>query len=613
MQPSGQPTVRPTNQPSMHPSHERNVYNPSLFPSTVYPSFASDSLQLNAAYMNAAATKITINIVFEKSIFIFEDNFVCSTVFVFLDANSANCSAVTMNSRNITFEAALDIHSKLHVGAIVGLDPKYGSSTIAIRREFNIPISSKPVIIGIVPTLIQSCTNLKLDFTSSYGQLSGKQWYNSSISVVAAHNQTLGFKLDMFLKLTDSPFTRAMTIPNTMLLSNAETTQVETLIFSVEACNVLLLCTAKTFIVSVSYMEEVSPVVSIAGTSSRSITTDSSITIYSTAYIPLCGDAKRITGLKFQWRFVKFVDDGEIEVLMRSSTSSKMTLSPYSLQSGYWYRLDLTVTDVTTNKMSLPSSILIQVIPSNPILKVLPSSLLNAATHFLRMGTSLLIDASSSIDPNNESDNLSFAWKCEQYVGSSSAETLPCMIALAAVMIDGKVDAGLRIYGNDTALNTTSRIILNLSSKDNRTTSTAFLIRIVDSSTPLISILSPTSTNSKVNTKHQLIILGRIETVNACNALWSLMDSDVSAESLNALTLTPLVVPLMAFSSQTVNLVLKKNVLQQGLRYQFSLSCGSTIAMVSVTTNRSPQGGVYFIDPTDGMELSTIFSFITSG
>lgn len=65
------------------------------------------------------------------------------------------------------------------------------------------------------------------------------------------------------------------------------------------------------------------------------------------------------------------------------------------------------------------------------------------------------------------------------------------------------------------------------------------------------------------------------------------------------------------------NLVLAPNALQEGLTYQFRLDIitpyGSAFAVLSVTPNLHPFGGVFSIFPSSGVALATPFLLQSNG
>ena len=508
--------------------------------------------------------------------------------------------------------------SSFHVGEVIG----YQYSYAVVERSEAVPSSSQPSVSGIVPAALPACSNLNMDFSSTSGQLSGKQWYNVSISIIASQNQTQADVITSYLSATYFPFStkffkQPVSVPSIYLLPGVEEEEEDTYTISIQVCNILLLCDAKSFVFyTSSALTSSPPITSIAGNSVRSITRATGLTLYSTLYVPLCGTEKRTSGLIAQWSVFEIKDNVKVLTSSYNSTSSssgsKLYLAPNTLPSNSRYVIELAGFDTVTKlKSQIVSAVVINVAASSLVVSLSPLSITGGKTQLLRVGNNLVVDASTSFDPDDvnpgsSTSALRFTWYCRW------SNSPLCPLSMNRITINGINDVGLRLTANSTAFNTTSLIILTVSAGvTGRNSSVSFKVQVIGAEAPLISFTTTASSVSNVNTANRLTLLASVQTLSSCSAMWSVNDSSIMIEMRSsAYALTPLSV--FVSGSSSVNLVLSGNLLQAGSNYVFSLTCGGSTGKIVVTTNNIPQSGVYMVSPSEGVELSTSFSFTTS-
>ena len=128
---------------------------------------------------------------------------------------------------------------------------------------------------------------------------------------------------------------------------------------------------------------------------------------------------------------------------------------------------------------------------------------------------------------------------------------------------------------------------------------------------PIVTLESSVGAN-KLNTGAKLRLGGTVALTGDCNAVWTVDDMSVDLER-SALLPTRLQVT----DSRSVTMVLAPYSLPPGVKLTFSLTCSTLLgqvgtAKVTVVTNSPPLPGVFFVDPSEGVELADQFRFTSS-
>eukprot|EP01039_Chlorochromonas_danica_P008588 gene8588-9462_t len=314
-----------------------------------------------------------------------------------------------------------------------------------------------------------------------------------------------------------------------------------------------------------------------------------------------------------------------------------------SLLPNHIYKLTLEVMDKeATTATSQTNSITIHVLPSPLIASIVPSE----PEVMIRLGDSLLLNASSSYDPDQVSTSaLSYHWSCKtksevysQFAYSSpsfSDDWLPCVLDLQPVDAHNTT-VRVVVKHQSQAINTSSIIslfVLDSSSRAAQRNGSASLeVKVVDASSPTLLSIPALSVakNQKVNMDGDLTVWGIIQSARSCNGSWSV--SGTGALSLGLMQEKKRAERAIATSSSsqlvTVSFSLPRQSpsslgLLAGGNYLFRLAClaqghqgrrsfldQSTVSM-TVAINKPPQGGRLSVWPSRGWALNTSFHLFT--
>ena len=464
-----------------------------------------------------------------------------------------------------------------------------------------------PVVVVNAPTSVSKCDVLTLDVTSSTGN-GGREWINATAEVSSA----TGKNVDSLQKFLTKNFVYSppLSIPLTLLQAGDGYT------FVVRLCNFLGACSSNSKSVLVTSVAL--PIVSIPGSSVRSISRSQQLNLNSIAFLRTCNGSTSVSGLSYKWSVLT----NQVELFSLKSVSldpSVFTLPAYSLSVSTWFQIMLRVTDTSTQKLSVAT---ISVYTQSG--KVI-AGIVGEVTKYLRLNQSSVIDGSSSYDEDTGSNNLlAYSWSQTQLtptLNDSCSNNLEVLTkSLGIISIRPKWSADL-----------TSSCQITLTVMDatgSRTSSVSIVIFLL----PLLSPVATLGSNLKNNMLNQnsfLLLTAKISmpSNSKLNTSWSVDTTDVD---LSANSLTPVnnqfdfsSVVASSYQTFTVYLSLPPNILIAGASLTFSLHCDfsshtntsvsiATTTSVIVTVNSPPKSGRFFVSPTAGVTLSTLFTFIAS-
>jgi hypothetical protein len=129
---------------------------------------------------------------------------------------------------------------------------------------------------------------------------------------------------------------------------------------------------------------------------------------------------------------------------------------------------------------------------------------------------------------------------------------------------------------------------------------------------PVVTIETDPSAVQKVNIQDKFSLTASVySTVSSCVATWKVEESwKLSLSSVQ--TVGPISTTVQSGVVASLSLTLPAGVMQGRESYTFSLTCGKSATSIVVKTNGAPYGGSISIDPSTGVELTTLFLSSTS-
>lgn len=475
-------------------------------------------------------------------------------------------------------------------------------SASAKTVEVTAPISSAlPVVSLRVLSVVSGCADMVLDMSSSSGS-GGRAWNKPVFSVTEVNG-------DASAAAIQTQLNAAFTFSPPTVVKNSVLAESGSYVISVTLCNFLGSCSQASKVVNVMKSAGNIPVVSIFGRQQRTIMRNTAVTLSSIAFAGTCDGKISYTGLDRSWYVL---DNGVLDSTLISSSFDLNTfrLAAYRLVPLHTYTIVFKVVSLEST-LSTSSSVSIYV-ERSPIVAVIQGG----DTQSVAIAGSITLDASSSSDGDVSSATgaaagLLFSWTCIQVTPSySSVCPLDLRAESAVVSVLLPATETLQLFANTRSINTTSQITVTVTDAAGvRSSIAAVTLLTQDSSAPIVAITTSASKLTYVNPDNQLVLTGRIAVQSSCFARWSVDSRAVNMDS----ALTPPVSVIPSGSSRLISLVLPGSALPMRETLSFSLSCGQSVAAVTVTTNGPPQPGKFAVSPVSGgVALTTSFQFTAS-
>jgi hypothetical protein len=614
------PTVVPFELPTMKPS-ENPSETPSVNPtrtSTVIPTTSSPTATPSEAvvpnFISATFTNEGSSIIFKFDMTTNQgklfNSFFCSKLFDFRCASQSVCQ--WMDSKTIS-------------GSVCGAEGcAVPGDSVSLLRNNNITIScavsncisnglsaspkllviqapASPVVPTItvrMPSSLGQCSSLLLDLSGSLGS-GGREWRNVSVRASSSSSvDTIALNRFLARNFTISPPTSIPAVYFTAGISYS---------FQVSLCNFLGRCGHGS--ASVVVTQTLLPTVTIDGSAVRNVLISQPIVLSSTAFVANCNVNPSSLGINYVWKAM----NSDLQVISSvSSTSrdpSRFTLPAFSLTANKIYKIQ-----VSASFNQQVSSALAQI---NTLSGALVAVVQGVGNQVVRIGSSLSLDGSKSYDQDQNnvfgiSAGLSFTWTCTQLspvVSASCSDVIEPISGLEKVLVKPLLTAtGASLQFTLTVRDQTSQ----------RTASSTVTVGILPLLSTSISLRS-NAVQNVINPDQSLTVLGTVSIPASlrCVLNWS-TDSSITGLDLTKAVLTPLfsLVPASADGLNIpINLKLFPNVLLGGFTYSFKLTSrlespgvGSSLTM-TVMVNSPPKLGSFIISPSEGEELTTLFSF----
>jgi hypothetical protein len=546
-------------------------------------------------------------------------SFKCSDVFIFRGCDSASCVWTTSSTVTMTPGGADRVFPGDRISVLSGLlraecstqansiSPSNCSKWKSVSSTESVEISRPvqldvPVVMIRSPSVVNPCDSVILDLTSSTGS-GGRDWRSSEIVVSGADAESVSLLNDFFN--TSFHINPPTPVPRGLLRVGSIYD------FEVTLCNFLDSCG-----VGFSRMEALdpgSPSVTIVGQQSRTLWSGSMLLLQSEASVRSCtGNSSSSSSVSMSWMVYQ---DGLFNASLTSVSRDrfKFKLNPYTLTPLSLYQVFVVATN-PLNGISSRATVEITVPQSRLVALIRGGSTLS-----LRLGSSLVLDASTSYDPDvpsgakraESTKQLRFEWDCYQSLPSLSAN---CGLKFESLNNGMQVRASCLSSVSSSEVGSTYQVVVSVSDVNRVSRSQEISITLSEPSSAMVSV---SSKSLKINGGDQLVLYGSVNSSYPVRSVWSeweestKMKMDVSSVSMMNSSCW------LLSGLHSCNLVLRSNMLVgRSAPYVFMLSVSSTSSSsssstvssaISITVNASPLPGYFQVTPPNGSALSTSF------
>ena len=391
-------------------------------------------------------------------------------------------------------------------------------------------------------------------------------------------------------------------------------------------CNFLNSCNSynKNLIVVESHSGGLDLVVEIQAPSILYTKIDTDLSIYGLAGIMDRNGSLEVNDVNYYWLLLDQNDVPIPSVQSISKNPLEFLISKYSLQNSNKYFLTLNAyykMNNTNNMISNSASISIIVEQSNLLCNIYGSNDL-----FLKPFQEILIDASSSYDPNihmNDRDinNFDFSFDCIQ--------TKPSLLSFCDISVIQNINEpsvftiqypidkyiGFKSYEIEIQMKYKSGIMVS----NNIPRCSKFVyISTTNISAPILNII--TDPGPKFNIEQRLVIDASIEYELNNIINWNIipaLPSNIQIPMNKDAVYERYLIPKNGLTKKNLQLALNPMSLAPNTLYTFSLECLSidgitTSTSINVLTNSPPIPGLFQIFPPSGVALHDEFHFIAT-
>ena len=534
--------------------------------------------------------------------------FQCSKIFSFTGAAVSSCLWNTAKQVIITLGNSKSLiglgDSITLLGNSIKPSPcpggvicSYSLTTVITVQNPDNPISPQAVLKA--PTIISSCSDLKIDPTLSIGS-AGRAWKSIiwSVSIVDDNSSIASF-ITSHLQ-TNYPTTDSIAVIPKAIFREGDTDYV----ISLQLTNFLNILSVASVTVKVSSILIV-PYVTLNGPCS--IYRTQVLNVLSSVTLPSCATDIR-PKYKFTWKVYKGITYMPL-LVSNSKDPSVFKLSSYALDlTSETYTIQLIVSSPTNACPEVTTKTQLAITPAG-----VTATIAGGSSVVIGYKKTLTLDASSSLDLNvnypTEKSVLNYLWTCTQTT-PHYGDACPNFDSFILNNTIFSAPVSKLYAGNGTSLVLT----VYVSNSAGLSSSASANVNVLFDNIPSVKI---DNIKSKYNVGDNVLVSGSIANdvdVGKGKAIWS-GDSYVSLNSIkltNSLTATTLVglnsFPL-AFSTST---------LTSGVSYIFTLSASYDLkpdlyssSQITVNMNTPPTNGIMQINPNNGTALSTSFFFST--
>jgi hypothetical protein len=532
----------------------------------------------------------------------YTNSFPCTTLLSFTGASAASCAwtddstitvypsstATLLNVDQSTVSLASTSTLKARCNQLATICAKYVSVPASVVTLSAPATPLTPVVVLSMASTLAGCNSLTVDLSASSGS-GGRAWVKPAIAVFSADADTSAVATYLNRNFTLSPPT---VVPNSMFPDDGAYT------ITARMCNFLGACSTTSRTVTVTKGDGLVPSVTILGQQQRTISRSTALLLTPRAFTLTCNGTKSTSRLSYSWT----VSSNDVALSGLSTESldvSKYRLSAFRLSALTYYDVKLTVTsDISKLSSSAVATVYVEQ-------AALAAQVAGGSMQAIAIGRTLQLDASSSRDPDvngltGAGAGLSFAWSCVQ--------TAPTYSTSCVLGMSGTSAEKVTLSADNSAIGTTSTITVKVFDATRSSTATV-TVQAQDSSAPVVSITSSAQSVTKVNPSDRLALTATVTVQSSCTAEWSVDEPSIT---LKTAAITPISSVIPTGTTRTVYLGLASNVLPLRAALQFTLTRGTSLSTIAVTTNGPPLPGTFIVTPSSGSEVSTPFSFSAS-
>jgi hypothetical protein len=562
--------------------------------------FSSDGLRVSISLDSASdrgATTITN----------YASTFTCSQLLTFSGASLCNCIWSSTSVITATISSTSSTASLLTVGSNItlqqnkikavcsfGLTCAYANASYVIVTSPSSPIV--PTVALVTAGKIGGCDSIVIDPTASVGS-GGRQWKSVSWAVSGTGTKIFSQNLSTiaaYLKANYTTTAKLVTIPNSLLSYGTYAIGLTlTNFLGQSGFNQVSVVVSDSLVI---------PRLSIAGSTSVSMYRYQALSVFANASFPAC--VSNPVSLVYTWSLFQ---GSTLQYSISSFAKDPRfyRLSTYTLTASTSYLLRVLVSLTSTPSVSLTTAQIAVNVGQSGV----SATISGGAVQTFGAGSTLVLDATDSVDVDYPTSSLSYQWSCSEispYFGddcknfSSAVTNSSTLSILSSILTENAAQTELKMsvyVSNTDGFSATASI-------------TAIVLKVL---TPVLSIQAA---KAVYNVGDTVTVTGLLYSTASLEAAWTIVDSTVTLSAISSNSKLSRSFTTAGYNA--FDLGISANSLVAGLSYTFQLSAAytgvntSAYAQVTVTMNSPPSSGSIDVTPTIGDALSTAFYMVTA-
>jgi hypothetical protein len=453
--------------------------------------------------------------------------------------------------------------------------------TLAVQAPAN-ALSPSVVLAG--PSAIGICDNLTINSGSSSGS-GGREFTNYNWTLMVVGDASADDKVAARAALATSDGLQKLFVVGTWLSAGG------TFRIRLELTNFLGVTSSAE--VMVTKLSLPVPMVEIDGGSFHNAYRSTGLELNAVASAPSCVELGSMR-IVYSWT----IGGQSVDGYNTATSPTKLMLPSLNqyLVAGETNAITVTVLDTNGGSNTAIGSLNVL---SSPLVGVI-----GGGDRSVGFDNGLALDASPSLDPDNETAPMQYSWSC-QPIGSTAVDCGSAAIAAAAAASEGLGSAQLVVPGG--ALTAESEFLWEVRvSKDSRVASTGVTISVVAGNPVQIGI-DGSCCSTKVNPSQKVTIQATVATGSmavSASTEWTQELGDLAFGEGDLST------PLL----NSAALVINAGMLTPGAQYTFKLTGEAPgrapgASQITLIVNAPPTSGSLAIEPPSGTVLDTQFSF----
>eukprot|EP00457_Paulinella_chromatophora_P002021 gb/GEZN01002025.1/.p1 GENE.gb/GEZN01002025.1/~~gb/GEZN01002025.1/.p1 ORF type:complete len:893 (+),score=104.11 gb/GEZN01002025.1/:48-2681(+) len=313
----------------------------------------------------------------------------------------------------------------------------------------------------------------------------------------------------------------------------------------------------------------------------------------------------------FLWEWTQMSGTPSIQLDPRVASSNTLTVFPNKFVAGNMYKFKLDAWPVFNPTARSSATVDVEVL-RRPLRALIKGGDRHVGAGLA--GVQVVLDGSSSSDPDNPATELSYQWTCLRFPVDSalSGTGTACSLGTTTPTMNTptSVSSKLQVASTALSLDYVYQFALEVSSGSRASQAVPVLLTPVDGAIPFVSISLKNPLNLDISQwpdTQRLELQGSASSEDTGSLLLGWTQTQGNLDLSN-----PEVVPI---SLNTSALVIKERKLTAGVTYIFALTATNNItnksasASFTVTINSPPSQGWCGGDPTSGVAHETPFNF----